>query len=288
MYYCFFSPCSEWQVRASDDLLPGEILGFGLLDRKRHSRSVGTTVLLASRGWAWLIENVQGCCSPKEGTLKGNLAGDGKEPDLVSRARAGSALVRSELILQHLPELTRFVLTRMGHRLKRHTEVDDVCQNIFIRAFRGLHAVSPEAESGDFRAFLFQHARWELADMGRKSASFEGESNIPGGSLSLVEETAEGKPGEVLEFEELEPLYRLIEKLPVKLGSVVMLRLDGLSHYEIGRDLGENEATIRKRYSRAVEALKQLLPKSAEHRSAESGLETVEEGEPQGSEEQDG
>jgi len=83
-------------------------------------------------------------------------------------------------------------------------------------------------------------------------------------------------------------LYRLIEKLPVKLGSVVMLRLDGLSHYEIGRDLGENEATIRKRYSRAVEALKQLLPKSAEHRSAESGLETVEEGEPQGSEEQDG
>lgn len=98
--------------------------------------------------------------------------------------------------------------------------------------------------------------------MGRKSSSFEGESNIPGGSLSLVSETEEGKPGDRIEFEELDDLYKLIDRIPEKLSSVVLLRLDGLSHNEIARELAEKESTIRKRYSRAVELLKEKMLKS--------------------------
>jgi len=179
--------------------------------------------------------------------------------DLVSLARAGDAKARSDLFEAALPRIQQFLIPKMGFRLQRHTDLDDICQEIFIRGIKAIHSLAPDSGYRDFEALMLQHARWQVVDSARAEGRFEGESNVPGGLMTIPIDLDDDQ-GEclVIEREDVQWLHSLISRLTDDQARVVWLRLDGLKSDEIAHLLSISPELVRKRHQRAVDKLRQL------------------------------
>ena len=140
-----------------------------------------------------------------------------------------------------------------------HT-AEDLTQDVFLQAHRALPSYDP---ARDPRPWLFTIATNKLRDHWRARAA-QGASTVT--SLDheeLVERVgaAEEEPRPFGGEEELATRVRAaIDELPGGLRAAVLLRVyEGLSFEDIGRILERNEVTVRKRYSRALAALRESL-----------------------------
>jgi RNA polymerase sigma-70 factor (ECF subfamily) len=71
--------------------------------------------------------------------------------DLIARARAGDREA-FDLVAERLRErLAAFIATRLGARLERQVEIDDVLQEAYLRALRSLDRFEEGGEGGFFR-----------------------------------------------------------------------------------------------------------------------------------------
>jgi DNA-directed RNA polymerase specialized sigma24 family protein len=73
----------------------------------------------------------------------------------------------------------------MGSRWQRHTDLEDICQEIFIRGIKAIHSLAPDSGYRDFEALMLQHASWQVVDSARAVGRFEGESNVPGELMTI-------------------------------------------------------------------------------------------------------
>lgn len=185
--------------------------------------------------------------------------GDDLEP-ILEKARAGDRDARNALAAATAAELRAFVDRSMGERLRRQISAEDICQDAFVQALDAIHALNPDATQADFLKLLLRNARWIVIDRGRYSRRFAGESVSPARSDAIAQPIgSDTRAGEVTRADDMRWMHALIERLDPRFGTVIAGRLAGKGFSEIAAETGDSEANVRKRFQRAVAALKQFV-----------------------------
>ena len=137
---------------------------------------------------------------------------------------------------------------------------EDLTQDVFLHVQRALGTYDP---ARDPRPWVFTIATNKLRDHWRSSAHQQGrgEASLDHEELGERLPAFQPPPDAMLGEEELAGAVRAaIDGLPAGLRAPVLLRVyEGLSFEEIGRILERNEVAARKRYSRALAALREAL-----------------------------
>ena len=178
---------------------------------------------------------------------------------ILNRAIHGNSHSRSALFEQIQPKLELYLSQQSGLNLRRKIQIEDMCQDVFLRALKVLTTLPEEATQQDFLNLVLKNAHWTVLDAVKKNERFKGESNIPGGIVSVpLDPDAHGGEALIIEREESEWLHGLVERLDESYSSVLWLKLDGLETAEVSERLGISQDLVRKRYQRAIEKLKQF------------------------------
>jgi RNA polymerase sigma-70 factor (ECF subfamily) len=137
---------------------------------------------------------------------------------------------------------------------------EDLTQDVFLQAHRALASYDP---ARDPRPWLFTIATNKLRDHWRARAAQGGshEASLDHEELGERVLALQEAPDQPYSAEETATRVRAaIDALPEGLRAPVVLRLyEGLSFEDIGRILARNEVAARKRYSRALGALRVAL-----------------------------
>lgn len=184
--------------------------------------------------------------------------GERDEDELLTRALAGDAEAHGELFARMLPGLRAFFRRSVGKRLSRTVSSADLCQETFLRSLRVIQALPPDARLKHFRAALYRNARWLVADQARRVHDFQGESAAaPPEELRMGDQL--DARGPVTSTDEKRWLSEQVGTLEPGLEAVVRLRMQGCSFAEIGRELGLQESTARKRFLRGALLLRERM-----------------------------
>lgn len=137
---------------------------------------------------------------------------------------------------------------------------EDLTQEVFMHLYRSFPSYDPERE---LRPWVFTIATNKVRDFwrSRRHRDAQREKGVEiEGSLDHFAER-DDRPESPLEQEEMDVQVRAaIDELPEGLRTTVLLRAyEGLSFEAIGEILDRNEVAVRKRYSRALEALREAL-----------------------------
>jgi len=168
--------------------------------------------------------------------------------DLVRAYRNGDERSAAQLVRRHAAALARF-LAGMG---ADSGDVDDLVQDSFFRAFRGLAGWRGESA---FRSWLFRIGSNLLKDQARRR---RGRLVVPLLDGDLV---AGDDPGTRMEARELrERLGQGLSRLPRLQREVFLLRVQqGMPYEEVAVVLGTTPGAARVHYHHAVKKLKELV-----------------------------
>jgi RNA polymerase sigma-70 factor (ECF subfamily) len=178
---------------------------------------------------------------------------DAREADLVARARAGSAEAFSELVSLHQAAVRCY----LSRHVRARAAIDDLAQEIFLAALRGLDGYRGE---GSLRLWLFgiarRHAATHLRQEMRRRAN---EANDL--ELAVLRFSAEElERPEADEERELEALQRCLRKLPresAQLVSAFYFRSESAA--DIARRLRRGEGAVRMTLLRIRQALRRCV-----------------------------
>ena len=177
---------------------------------------------------------------------------DAPRDDLVRLAQEGRAEALDELLAQASPLLRRYLERRVGTRLRRFVSVSDVEQEVLMQALQVLRRLPPDASVEDFRALLFQHARWSVGKAVDRNRRAHGQSSAGDGTVPQPSRSF----GSVTRADEVGWLRERIDRLPEGQRDVVTRRMEGRTFGEISVDLGIGEDAARKRFLSAALRLK--------------------------------
>jgi RNA polymerase sigma-70 factor, ECF subfamily len=177
------------------------------------------------------------------------------EPELVRRAQAGNETAFGQLVEAH-SERVYGALRRFG---LRPDEAEDVAQEVFLRAWRGLARFEGRAQ---LSTWLYRIAFNEAQ---RRLAKREPVNDTPqaGGEDAIARVPLAGPLSpqrQVLEHDFTTTLDRALAQLPAEWRVAVVLRdIEGLSTEEAGAVVGVREAAFKSRLHRGRMQLRVLL-----------------------------
>ncbi|HPF60845.1 MAG: RNA polymerase sigma factor [Gemmatimonadetes bacterium] len=170
------------------------------------------------------------------------------DPQLVAAWRGGDEAAASALVRRHAPVLGRYLRSRGA----ASSELEDLVQEVFIRAFQGLDGWRGDAP---LRGWLFRIAINLLRDRHRR-----------GGGRIMVELMEDDRvdpadpAGELEAREARERLQSGLATLSPLQRDVFRLRIeDGLGYDEIAAALETTPGAARVHYHHAVRRLKECL-----------------------------
>ena len=193
----------------------------------------------------------------------------GQEPrgsaDLVRRASSGDAVAVEELLERHLEDLRGYVKLHAGPAvLARESSSDllqSVCREVLSSLEKGRFRFQGE---GPFRKWLFRAALLKVKERHRYYLSQKRAAKREGAAVDSegfpVLDRLPGSVGtpsvELLGREELQHLQTAFAQLPENYQQVILLsRVEGLSHKQIGERLDISEVNSRVLLSRAIARL---------------------------------
>ncbi|MGJ8691947.1 MAG: RNA polymerase sigma factor RpoE [Thalassotalea sp.] len=179
---------------------------------------------------------------------------------LVERVQQGDKNAFNLLVTKYQQRVANLV----SRYIKNHSDVSDVVQEAFIKAYRALPNFRGDSA---FYTWLFRIAvncaKNHLVAGNRKLSNsdldVEDAENYDGGEALRVN----ASPERLLLTQEIKAvIFRTIEKLPEDLRTAINLReLDGLSYEEIAEIMECPVGTVRSRIFRARDAIdKQIKP----------------------------
>lgn len=179
---------------------------------------------------------------------------------LVERVQKGDKNAFNLLVTKYQQRVANLV----SRYIKNHSDVQDVVQEAFIKAYRALPNFRGDSA---FYTWLFRIAvncaKNHLVASNRKPSSsdldVEDAENYDSGEALRVN----ASPEKLLLTQEIKAvIFRTIEKLPEDLRTAINLReLDGLSYEEIAEVMECPVGTVRSRIFRARDAIdKQIKP----------------------------
>lgn len=178
---------------------------------------------------------------------------------LVKRAQAGEKRAFELLVSKY----QRRILRLLGRILYNQSDVEDVAQETFLKAYRALPKFRNESA---FYTWLYRiavnTARNHLSSKQNQLFVSEQLENQDGETFSLLDNLTDGETPEthMHNREILEALQAALDDLPEQLRQAIVLReLEGLSYEEIAGVMDCPVGTVRSRIFRAREAISERL-----------------------------
>jgi RNA polymerase sigma factor RpoE len=178
---------------------------------------------------------------------------------LVGRARKGDQHAFEQLVKKYQRKLGR-LLSRFLHD---HAEVEDVAQEVFIKAYRALPAFRGESA---FYTWLYRigvnTVKNHLVSKGRRAPTSTGFDADEAESFEEAERLHDiDTPERLLQSKQIgRTVNAAMEALPQELRDAITLReIDGLSYEEIAAEMKCPIGTVRSRIFRAREAVAERL-----------------------------
>lgn len=182
---------------------------------------------------------------------------------LVARFKEGDDSAFNEMVSRYWDR----IFARSFQLLQNREDAEEVTQDTFIRAQKGLHNFRGDAS---FSTWLYQiatnlaHNRYWYWWRRKRSASMSLEQNLGNegeNTLSDVLASEEADPGEAtLTQEFVEQVSMGMEKLNPKHREILILRnVENLSYEEIADILGISVGTVKSRIARARESLRDII-----------------------------
>jgi RNA polymerase sigma-70 factor (ECF subfamily) len=179
-------------------------------------------------------------------------AGD-SERHLIREARAGDEQAFSELVVLHADRIIG-ALRRFGLDAN---EADEVAQEVFVRAWRGLPRFQERAQFSTWLyRIAFNEAQRRLSR--RTRPSIELDADDP--AVALPESSRLGPEAQTLDHEFDRVLEHGLAQLPADWRAAVVLRdIEGLSTREAAEITGVRQAAFKSRLHRGRMQLRALL-----------------------------
>jgi RNA polymerase sigma-70 factor, ECF subfamily len=189
---------------------------------------------------------------------------------LVERASRGDLPAVEELLARHIPGLRAYVRLRCGPVLRAKESASDIVQSACRDVLQNIGHFRYGGEAG-FKAWLYEAATRKVLDRAeywgagkrdpaREAAPSDAHSAADDGRLADVYRTMCTPSDAAMGREALDRIERGFEVLAEDEREVVVLaRLIGLSHAEIGARLGCSEGAARLRLFRALATLAEAL-----------------------------
>lgn len=194
----------------------------------------------------------------------------GKEPksglpevtdaELVSRSKAGDTRAFGELVTRYQKTVYRIIL-RM---VRTPDDADDLTQDTFVRAYRGLKTFKEEF---DFHPWLYRIAVNQAINFlnKRKRQAAVDLDDVPETEIKQGPEP-ESPIQSASRRELVAQLEEALEKLPDEQRTVFLLRVqEGLSYEEIAEAMDTPKGTVMSRLARARMALRRYLKHQPGH-----------------------
>jgi RNA polymerase sigma-70 factor (ECF subfamily) len=183
-------------------------------------------------------------------------AGASSEHELIRRARAGDQDAFAELVMMHADRVYA-ALRRFGLDAD---EADEVAQEVFVRAWRGLARFE---ERSQFSTWLYRIAFNEAQRRLSRRPAPRAERDPDRDDdpvLSLPESPELGPDVQTLDRELERILERALDELPADWRAAVVLRdVEGLSTHDAAEIAGIGEAAFKSRLHRGRMQLRALL-----------------------------
>ena len=173
---------------------------------------------------------------------------DSTDVALIARWKAGDERAATELVERHAPALARFAIS-LGER----TDVEEVVQDTFVRAFGSIDSFRADSA---LRTWLFTIERRLILDRRRSERRRRDDA-----TLDEADAATEFDALDALVAEEAQArVTRAVERLSRLQRDVFLLRVnEGLSYKEIAEVVGSTEGAARVHYHNAMRAVKELL-----------------------------
>ena len=148
------------------------------------------------------------------------------------------------------------------HLLGERTAAEDVTQEVFLRVHRAAHQLDTQRDPGPWLMTITANLcreKWRSREgkQAKQTVSLDAKPEM----AAAVPNGGAGPDTKVLEADRDRFLGEAIDKLPEAMRLVVVLHdLQGMTHEEISEIVGDEAAAVRKRYSRALQKLRELLP----------------------------
>src|SRR6201996_8009901 len=177
------------------------------------------------------------------------------EPDLVDRARAGDAEA-FEAILEAHSDGVYSALRNFGLAAE---EAEEVAQEVFVRAWRGLKGFEGRAQLSTWLyRIAFNEAQRRLSR--RPPPTVARDLTGPDPLLQLPDSVARGPEATALDQEFVAMMWSALARLPEDWRTAVVLRdIDGLSTEEAAALVGVRAAAFKSRLHRGRMQLRALL-----------------------------
>jgi len=177
------------------------------------------------------------------------------ERELIRRARAGDQDAFAELVMIHGDRIYG-ALRRFGLDA---SEADEVAQEVFVRAWRGLPRFQERAQLSTWLyRIAFNEAQRRLSRRPRARAEPAPDQDDP--LATLPESPGLGPEAQTLDREFERTLEMALEQLPADWRAAVVLRdIQGLSTREAAEIVGVREAAFKSRLHRGRMQLRTLL-----------------------------
>lgn len=181
------------------------------------------------------------------------------DQELVERAKNGDLKAFDLLVLKYQRRVFRLI----SRVIKNNSEVEDVAQECFIKAFRAIHQFRGDSA---FYTWLYRiavnTAKNYLFSKGKRPIALsELKKSEDSDSFDMLDAVSNENPeGNMAGLQIAEAVNKAVKKLPDELSTAVILReMDGLSYEEIAEVMNCPIGTVRSRIFRAREAIAQEL-----------------------------
>lgn len=170
---------------------------------------------------------------------------------LVQRARGGDRSAFDELFETHADRLRMWIRSRLGEKLRRNLDVDDVLQETQLRAFRTIDRFKCVQEDSFHRwlATIAQHLIWSASQ--KRSTD----------DIRLVADPAvsDVSPSRRMRREDrFDRLDDALQRLrPDEREAVRLARIKGLKVKEVAQRMKRPEATVKSLISRSLRKLRE-------------------------------
>jgi RNA polymerase sigma-70 factor, ECF subfamily len=183
------------------------------------------------------------------------------EAGLMTELRSGSQSAFDWLVTHY----HRPVFGLVAGILYDPSEAADVTQEVFLRAFRGIHGFR---QGSSLKTWLYRiavrqalnHRRWSWRHL-RQQTSMDTEPDENGNVHAMELEAPGASPFDELASREVQQaVRRALSKVAESFRMAVVLRdLEGMSYEEIGEVLDVSVGTVKSRILRGRRALRELL-----------------------------
>ena len=181
---------------------------------------------------------------------------DSAQRELIRRARAGDQDAFAQLVMSHA-ERVYGALRRFG---LDPDEADEVAQEVFVRAWRGLARFE---ERSQFSTWLYRIAFNEAQRRLSRRPAPRAQPDPDRGAdpiLAVPEAPELGPDAQTLEREFEQALEEALDELPANWRAAVVLRdVEGLSTHDAAEIVGVREAAFKSRLHRGRMQLRTLL-----------------------------